>query len=523
MKEDTFRPNSEKFEGYKDDDLRAKAARWLERNIDRVAALFEDTRLRDFVFEPFKQVFDIPGNSHEAKIKTVITLVALVNMVLAGLPGKMGVGVIVSMGLEAFMAYKIAMLVGLRLETTSDVWKYLSLIGSAGLMIIYGFKALLGFGFSTFSAVIPGVNPLILAELFTTNLFGILIWTGFTEARESGSFVIPKRLLKSIVMQTTDLFKFQFETLKNTFSLENIKTVGHRAKDWLTGDLLDEPRVRGELLVPLAFFYLRGRDFEKLEGPIGQEFIQAIRDRMPQLENASIDEIAEAIDAYDLNPSEGVFVLIKGKLFERLVERAENTDGDSVFMKLHSDESYPGSDAIQWNIETGETLEISIKASDNVNYLESALSRYPEFPLVSTTDHESSDQLVGMLMTDSQLETVTEENFDALLARLDYLSFTGAVAGGVTAGAVASLWPFTVAYLRGKIDKIQLTAAYERILGDAGVALAGRVAWGLILGVVFAWFILAKGVMQIAKTQTPDGEKELQADVIRVSVNLAYA
>jgi hypothetical protein len=73
-----------------------------------VAALFENIKLRDFVFEPFKQVFDIPGNNQEAKIKTVITLVALVNMVLAGLPGKMGVGVIVSMGLEAFMAYKIA-------------------------------------------------------------------------------------------------------------------------------------------------------------------------------------------------------------------------------------------------------------------------------------------------------------------------------------------------------------------------------------------------------------------------------
>ena len=523
MAEDTIKPNGGKFRHHDDAALRAKAMVWLERNMAKVAALFENAQIRDFVFEPFKQVFDIPGNNNVGKIKTVITLVALVNMVLAGLPGKMGVGVVVSMGLEAFMAYKIAMLVGIRLEKPADVWKYLSLVGSTGLIIIYVFKALLGFGYSAFSAVIPGVNPLILAELFTTNLFGIMVWTGFEEARQSGSFAIPKRLFRTIGKQTVDLFKFQYETIKNAMSPGNIKTVGRRAKDWLTGNILDEPRVRGELLVPLAFLYLRGKEFEKLEGPIGQEFIQAIRDRMPDLKDASLEQIADAIGEYDLNPASGMFVMVKGKLFERLVERAENTDADSVFMRLHTDESHPGSDAIQWNSDTGETLEISIKASENIHYLENALIRYPEFPLVSTTDHDSTDQLVGMLMTDSQLEDVTQDNFDALLSGLDRLSVAGASAGGVTMGAVVALWPFTAAYLRGRIGKEQLSSAFERVLGEAGIALAARISWGVIMGAVFAWFILAKGVMQIAKTQMPKGREECSPEAVRIRIDMAYA
>jgi hypothetical protein len=33
LKDDAVGPNSEKFESYKDADLRAKAAQWLEANI----------------------------------------------------------------------------------------------------------------------------------------------------------------------------------------------------------------------------------------------------------------------------------------------------------------------------------------------------------------------------------------------------------------------------------------------------------------------------------------------------------
>lgn len=519
MSDETISLNGDKFSMYEDESARTKAADWLQRNLSRVSALFENVSLRDFVFEPFKSVFEVPGAGKEAQIKTTITLIAVVNMVLAGLPGKMGVGVFVSMALEAFMAYRIAQAVGVMLDGVSDVWKYLSLVGSTGLMIVYGFKALLGLGFSAFS-VIPGVNPLIFAELLTTNLFGILVWTGFEEARKTGSFSVPRRLLLSVWKQAKELFKFQFNTLKNTLSVENIKTVGGRVRDWVTGGIVDETKVRGELLVPLAFLYLKGREIEKLNGPVGQEFIEAIRDRFPELQNASIEQIADAIEQYDIDPEHGVFPLIKGKLFERLAARAENNDGDNTYMRLHEDESYPGSDAILWSSDTGQELEISIKGSANPDYLEGALIQYPNHPIITTGDHEVDDQIIPMLMTNAELEEVTQENFDALFSRLDHISAAGMGGASAGSGALAALWPFTVAYLRKRISKEQLNLAYDKVLGDAGVALGSRIGWGLVLGPVFAWFILAKGVMQLAKTQMPEIDEQTEAKKIRVQVTL---
>ena len=519
MSDEAIRLNGDKFSMYEDESARTKAADWLQRNLSRVAALFENVDLRDFVFEPFKSVFDVPGAGKEAQIKTTITLIALVNMVLAGLPGKMGVGVFVSMALEAFMAYRIALAVGIKLDGVSDVWKYLSLAGSAGLTIVYGFKALLGLSFSLFS-VVPGINPLIFAELLTTNLFGILIWTGFEEARKSGSFSVPRRMLLSVWKQAKELFKFQFNTLKNTVSAKNIKTVGSRVKDWVTGSIVDEAKVRGELLVPLAFFYLKGREVEKLNGPVGQEFIGAIRDRFPELHDASIEDIADAMEQYQINPENGVFPMLKGKLFERLVARAENTDGDDTYMRLHDDESHPGSDAILWSSDTRQELEISIKGSADPDYLEGALSLYPNHPIITTLNHEADDQIIPMLMTNVELEGVTQENFDALFSRLDHVSSAGMGGASAGSGAIAALWPFTVAYLRKRITRDQLDRAFKKVLGDSGVALGSRVGWGLVLGPIFAWFILAKGVMQIAKTQMPEGEGEIEPDRVKVQITL---
>ena len=53
---------------------------------------------------------------------------------------------------------------------------------------------------------------------------------------------------------------------------------------------------------------------------------------------------------------------------------------------LHEDEAYPGSDMIMTNSETGETIELSLKATENLNYIESALLKYPEFPILTTSE-----------------------------------------------------------------------------------------------------------------------------------------
>jgi len=129
----------EKFNQYKS---YSEAKEWLDKNTDRVRNLFKNRTLRDFIFEPFKAVFDTPLKTIDADIYSVITQVAIINAVLAGLPGKMGVGVYVSMALEAWMAYTIARHVGVDVRKPSDVWKYFGLLAASFVVILFLFRTL---------------------------------------------------------------------------------------------------------------------------------------------------------------------------------------------------------------------------------------------------------------------------------------------------------------------------------------------------------------------------------------------
>ena len=109
-KHNLFDAIKRKFRGYKNTNA---AKDWLNSNLSRIKRIFEDYTLRDFIFEPFKAVFQTPAKNIDANIYSIITQVAIINAVLAGLPGKMGGGVWVSVALEGWMAFCIARHVGI--------------------------------------------------------------------------------------------------------------------------------------------------------------------------------------------------------------------------------------------------------------------------------------------------------------------------------------------------------------------------------------------------------------------------
>jgi len=89
---------------------------------------------------------------------------------------------------------------------------------------------------------------------------------------------------------------------------------------------------------------------------------------------------------------------------------------------------------------------------------------------------------------------VTADNFDALLSQLTTLDAVLSTSGGAVIGGVASLWPFTVAFLRNRITQDQLSLAYQKVLGETGIALSARVGYAILLGPLFAWYMLARGI-----------------------------
>jgi hypothetical protein len=499
----------EKLQVYSDT---KEAQDWLKNNLSCVKALFDNYTLRDFIFEPFKAVFDTPVKTIDKDTYSVITQVAIINAVLAGLPGKMGVGVYVVMALEGWMAFRIASHVGLLVREPSDIWKYFGLLAASAGFILYGFRTILSFAFSMFS-VVPGINPLILAEILVTDLVGVLFWIGFIEAKETGSFIIPKRMILKAGTTTRGLFKHQLNILKNVLSLKSIKTVAERLWGYLKGEFpVDMKTINGEIFATGAMAYLMAGQYEKLEGPLGDTFLEAIRLRWSAQfsPDATVEDIATRFREYDTDQLEGVINTIKGKMFEIMVTKQENLDGDQWQARMHTDEIFPGSDIVFTNEETSQQIEVSLKAvsQDNTEIIEHALEKYPDLPIMTTDEaavlYQDHNMVFGSGLYNDELNDITEENIDELLAEIKPMNEHQVVVGGVVVGTVVALWPFVIAYLRGRISINKLEKVFEHTLGESGIALASRLSYAILFGPLFAWYLLARGVKGIVTMAEPE-------------------
>ena len=100
----------------------------------------------------------------DESVYRTITLVAVINASFAALPGKMGIGVFISVALEIAMAVAIANHVGLHEIRKENIYKYLGTIATVGFSILVLFKEAISAAFSLFSSFTGPLNPLIPAE-----------------------------------------------------------------------------------------------------------------------------------------------------------------------------------------------------------------------------------------------------------------------------------------------------------------------------------------------------------------------
>lgn len=506
-----------RFQDYENEENLNKAFEWLKKNLNKVKQLISDTPVSKFILEPFSGVFKTKSDIVESDVYGVITKVAIINMVLAGIPGRLGIGVFVSIAFEIWMAFKIAQYVGFKeIKSYTDIARYLGLASGVFLLIFEAFKIAIGLAISLISAVWP-YSPIIFAELFITNMLGLIFLFGFQNLLHSKSFNDVKTL--QLFSMTRKLTNHQWNLVKNVANTDNLKTIGKRIKEFLVGDFpVDQKVINGEVFSTVAMAYLIGGQHEKLEGPLGEAFIEAIRLRWSaQLgETATIEEISEHFQQYDISQLEGVTNTIKGKMFEILVSDQENTNSDNWTAKMHEDESFPGSDIIFYNSETNETLEVSLKAisAENSFIIEDALAKYPDLPIMSTDEvadlYADNPNVFGSGFTNKDLDGITDEKLQILISQMEPINTKEVVVGGITMSTFAALWPFVMAYLRGRISKEQLELVFFQVMGDSGVKLVSRLSWAVVLGPMFAWWLLARGVggiVDMASSDTVENEK----------------
>jgi hypothetical protein len=147
-------------------------------------------------------------------------------------------------------------------------------------------------------------------------------------------------------------------------------------------------------------------------------------------------------------------------------------------------------------------------SQDNTEIIERALAKYPDLPIMTTDEagelYKDHNMVFGSGIKNQELHDITEKNIDVLLTGIKPVNEYQVVIGGVVVGTVLALWPFVIAYLRGRISKDNLEKVFEHTLGKSGITLASRLSYAFVFGPLFAWYLLARGVKGIVTMAEPD-------------------
>ena len=206
-------------------------------------------------------------------------------------------------------------------------------------------------------------------------------------------------------------------------------------------------------------------------------------------------------------------------MFEYLVAIHENANGDEWAARLHDDERFPGSDVTLTDLVSGQEIEVSLKATAHPALIENALMRYPDIPIVTTSEmaerFADDDRVSSSDWSNEELDRIARENLESLAAEsADRFDAVEGLAVDTVGVRLVLLWPIIVSYLRGQSDYAEMKSRLRAELGDAGLALARRLALGAAFGPVYVWYLLARGVMELTPTVCENEPRMLRLEYL---------
>ncbi|MBD3174402.1 MAG: hypothetical protein GF320_04430 [Armatimonadia bacterium] len=494
---------SQRLAGYR---KAGKSGQGMEQALAQVKGLFTRQGVREYVFEPVRELVLPAEPTTDARVRAVITQVALSNAVLAGMPGKLGVGVFVCWALEAWMAVTIARNVGVRIERPADALKYLATTGGAAAVITSGFGELVSSTASLLS-FIPGLSSVAVvpAELLVTNFVGVLFWIGFKEVAEGRNFRIPAETIGGAWREALELARFQGRALRRVASRENVRDTRDRLVAWIKGDVRAQRlAVTDDALVALAAADLAAGETHRLEGPVGAAFLESLRAARPQWAEVEAGELATLFAELPEPEAAELASALRAEVLERL--------GDDGYLAPYAGEE----DGVVIQVsENGELWALKVEDFSAVEGLEEALILHagagPVLAAEAAEDLIDADQGVSAVRGVLVPVEVGEANFDEMAERAESTG-RSAIAGGLgvasAVSTVMSLWPFAAAYARGAITRDQLGRAFGIVLKSSGTRVAERVAGGAALGPAYLWYALARSVIALT-----DGALREEEDV----------
>ena len=457
-------------------------------------------------------------NPDEEAVFRYIVAVSIFNGILVGLPGTLGWGVLIAQAVELLMAYQIGRMTGLlsygQAFSPSGLAKMLSGVGISVLVVTQLFGIVLNTVFNTLGNALPAIMPISFAAVMVTTLaYGLFIYLVFSELADSEQNKLSAldigRLMTKTYGYTKSLGSTLFKLLKDDtprFYAEMKQSVS----DCWYGVTQDRGLIRSELFLSACLVGVLTRDEESLAGPFSRHYLDAWRMANPAKlgPDATLEDIQALASSYDSEQLDKVHQGVAAKFYEILEVEAENYDQDGWTAEISDSQNNPGFDAIFTSPSNPTSIEINYKLTDNADYIESHLARYPDIPVIAPpeiAEKIDSPLVWGGEYSYDQTHEISADNFDALL-KADSGQWTAQ--GGVAVAGILALTmtisPYLSAYARKKITASQLREAFISFLPEVGTRTANRLVMLSVLGPVYAMALTAKIALSIIRNQAED-------------------
>tara|TARA_B000000557_G_C20592196_1_gene366070 strand:- start:53 stop:649 length:597 start_codon:yes stop_codon:yes gene_type:complete len=185
--------------------------------------------------------------------------------------------------------------------------------------------------------------------------------------------------------------------------------------------------------------------------------------------------------------------------------------GDNWSAELHKDPNHPATDVRFTNSETGQVIEVNYKLG-SAEYIENHLEKNPDVPVITTP--EIAEKMNNPLVTSGryssdEVQKLSDEQLSKLLNSEHelYLQEGAAAAGAVT--LIVYLFPFFIAYQRGKIDKEQFSLAIKKFFPEVTSKTMNRIIMLTLIGPLYGWWILMNLIFKVS-THESNNTKEIK-------------
>lgn len=191
--------------------------------------------------------------------------------------------------------------------------------------------------------------------------------------------------------------------------------------------------------------------------------LQALRRSNNDLTDASEAELSDYVQSLSVDQIAGLKNNVKGIYHELVFQQRENLDGDEYIVELFSDTNHAGADVRIININTGDTTEVQLKATNYASYVREHNEKYENIEVLTTTEiTEASPDWGSSGFSNAELSNDTSTVF----RKLDYDSDAD-VMESMGVAAMVTLAANARSLLKGEALS---TEAKQQIIQDGVIA-----------------------------------------------------